>query len=153
MDLPPNLAAKPTCLKCRRIPIYTRRKSGSFFLLVSWHQSRPSQHLHPAAWFRCLLESKPHQLITGVSSISLRHLPSSSSTWPSIQENGGRGMAMESLSLSLALSRAPSLPPSLARSLALSLSLSLFLSDGLRQGQAPRPGASAPPQLFWGSQE
>ena len=145
MDLPPNLAAKPTCLKCRRIPIYTRRKSGSFFLLVSWHQSRPSQHLHPAAWFRCLLESKPHQLITGVSSISLRHLPSSSSTWPSIQANGRRGMAMESLSLSRALSR--SLPPPL------SLSLSLFLSDGLRQGQAPRPGASAPPQLFWGSQE
>ena len=33
------------------------------------------------------------------------------------------------------------------------LSLSLFRSGGLKQGQTPCPGASAPPQLFRGSQE
>ena len=33
-----------------------------------------------------------------------------------------------------------------ANALALALSLSLFLSEGLKQGQTPCPGASAPPQ-------
>ena len=36
-----------------------------------------------------------------------------------------------------------------ANALALALSLSLFLSEGLKQGQTPCPGASAPPQMCW----
>ena len=35
-----------------------------------------------------------------------------------------------------------------ANALALALSLSLFLSEGLKQGQTPCPGASAPPNVL-----